>query len=274
MNSRQVVIGGITIQDANIYLTESFTDRMDVLNRVNLRDLFPSEAWSMYRILPQCSSILDLGCGGSNMFQVVRQIVPNAYYTGLDLNPTLVERGQEAFANTNAQFVQGDILGHLQKTDQKYDCVMGWGVTYVIPFFYDALDLVMSKDMSQFFIFDMRVTGSDSTLDDMDLSSASYGGIANPNYWHSFTEFLQIIKKWEHKLKNVEISGYEFPVGEAVRFSPDSPRPTVLSVVLESNSNTDSPEPACNWFIRVPPSLSVPDGFVFKGNAYVKDPNQ
>ena len=244
---------------------------MDVLNRVNLRDLYPSEAWSMYRILPQCETILDLGCGGGNMFQVVRQIAPNAHYTGLDLNPTLVERGQEAFGKSTATFIQGDILGHLQQSNEKYDCVMTWGVTYAIPFFYEAFDLVMSKDMARFFIFDMRVTDGESTLDDMNLSWASYGDVKNPNYWHSFPEFLDAIKKWEHKLRRVEISGYDYPVGSAAWFSEDSPRPTVLSVVLESKLRSDPADTPCSWLVRGPPSLTVPADFQSKGNAFVKE---
>ena len=43
--------------------TQEFIDRTAKLSRTELHNLYPSEAWALYRVLPKVSNVLDLGCG-------------------------------------------------------------------------------------------------------------------------------------------------------------------------------------------------------------------
>ena len=56
--------------------TTEFEKRTRELYRVELHKLYPSEAWALYRIMPQCETVLDLGCGNGAMGKIVQQIAP------------------------------------------------------------------------------------------------------------------------------------------------------------------------------------------------------
>ena len=53
--------------------TPEYEERTRQLYRVELHKLYPSEAWALYRILPECKTILDLGCGNGAMAAIARQ---------------------------------------------------------------------------------------------------------------------------------------------------------------------------------------------------------
>lgn len=244
-------------QHENIYLQPAFPLRMAELNRKGLRDLYPSEAWSMYRILPQCRSVLDLGCGGSNMLGVVRAINPEIRYVGVDFNPDLISAAQTARGSEAARFVQSDIEAFLRENTETFDCVMTWAVTYALPNFYECFDLVLEKRMGRFFMFDMRVSTLPGTIDDVNLAWSSYGSVRNPYYMHNYGEFLAAIRK--HAPASVEIAGYDFPVGTTSWVHPNLRQPTILSVVIETRaSEASGQQDPTAWHVRVPPHLQAP----------------
>ena len=43
--------------------TDAYRQRIASLNRVELHQLYPSESWSLFRVIPGSVSVLDLGCG-------------------------------------------------------------------------------------------------------------------------------------------------------------------------------------------------------------------
>ncbi len=106
--------------DVKAWNTTGFVERMHSLNRVNLRDLYPSEAWSIYRIIPQVNNLLDICCGGSNMSQIVRTVNPALNYTGVDLNKELVDEGNKKFGSEKVKFIASDIFRFLESHSTKY----------------------------------------------------------------------------------------------------------------------------------------------------------
>ena len=47
--------------------TKEYEERTRQLYRTDLYKLYPSEAWALYRILPECETVIDLGCGNGAM---------------------------------------------------------------------------------------------------------------------------------------------------------------------------------------------------------------
>ena len=72
--------------------TSEYENRVKQLNRTELHKLYPSESWALYRILPQCKNVLDLGCGNGAMAEITRKISPKTQYTGVDHQENLIPK--------------------------------------------------------------------------------------------------------------------------------------------------------------------------------------
>ena len=49
--------------EKNRWDTEAYISHIEELTRTELCKLYPSETWSLYRIILLCKNVLDLGCG-------------------------------------------------------------------------------------------------------------------------------------------------------------------------------------------------------------------
>lgn len=232
--------------------TKGFVDRMHQLNRVKLRDLYPSEAWSMYRILPQVNQVIDICCGGSNMSQIVKAINPSIDYTGVELNEKLVQEGNDVFGSETVRFICSDVFDFLNTCTVQYECVMAWAAVTHFADMYGLIDKLF-KLAGRFFLFDVRLTDTDSTVADEKIAWTEYDGMRHPYYIAATKEFFEFLKIKESELRAVEIAGYDYPFGSTSWVSPDILQPGVFSVVLEKKRKEDTSE--TDWFLRIPPAF-------------------
>ncbi|MFQ5873751.1 MAG: class I SAM-dependent methyltransferase, partial [Dehalococcoidia bacterium] len=232
--------------------TVEFVQRVAQLERANLRDLFPSEAWSLYRILPHCESVLDLGCGNGRMAAILQAISPRTYSIGVDSNATLVQRASQEYAGANARFVQADVFQFLDNGNEPFDCVMAWALLYALTNFKELLDGMIAR-ASKWVLFDMRVANVEKTIADTALAYTQYGDVRAPYVIASFRDLLQHLKGHEAALASVEMTGYHFPPGPTCWVSDTLSQPAVLLVVLERRPQEHGPnQRSTEWYIKVP----------------------
>ena len=103
----------MAIKSNHRWNTEIYEERAKELYRSELHKLYPSESWALYRILPDCKDVLDLGCGIGAMAKIVQQISPNTKYTGMDHQKNLIKKAQIEFPFAN--FSSGDLLEYIKK---------------------------------------------------------------------------------------------------------------------------------------------------------------
>ena len=238
------------------WLTDGFVQRIRGLHRTRLRDLYPSEAWALYRVVPHCNTVLDLGCGSGAMFEIVRAISPKTHYTGVDINPVLVESARSQYASDLAGFIEADALHFLETCEARFDCIMSWAVLSGIPDFGTLVEGMIGRS-SRYVLFDMRVANVEATVADTRLAYSVYDDIKAPFVIASFSGLLRSLRLHDKDLKSVEITGYDMPVGAVSWISEALPQPSVVSVVLERSplDERSSVNPATDWYVNVPPHL-------------------
>ncbi len=80
----------------------------------------------------EVSSVLDIGCGFGDCCEYLEQTNPQAIYTGVDINNSLIEIAKKKFPNNN--FFCGDILDQKfydlisNNSKKKFDIVISSGV--------------------------------------------------------------------------------------------------------------------------------------------------
>lgn len=239
----------------DLWLTRGFVRRVAGLDRTRLRDLYPSEAWSLYRVLPRCRTVVDLGCGSGAMSQVVRAISPKTRYLGVDLNPVLIRRAAARYGNAQTRFIQGDLWEFLKGAEASADGIMAWAVLYACAEFERLISRMIAR-AKRFVLFDMRVANISETVADIGMAHTVYDGTKGPYVIASFRALLDELRRHGRGLQRAEIAGYDYPVGPAVWMSGRLPQPSVISVVLEKGrpagrAGRGGPE----WFVKVPPGL-------------------
>ena len=105
--------------------TQEFEKRVENLNRTDLCNLYPSESWCLYRILPNCIDVVDLGCGNGAKASIVRGISPQTQYIGVDHQATVIEKAKNTYPY--AHFISDD-MESFARSMEPVDCVMSWSV--------------------------------------------------------------------------------------------------------------------------------------------------
>ena len=136
------------------YNSKEFINRVHELKRIKPRNLYPSEAWSLYRILPECRNVLDLGCGGGDMAEIVSTISKTTQYIGLDSNQDLIDIALKSSFAGNPRFIPEDVFKYLEGKEA-FECVMGWAFLYAVLDPYKLLELMVKK-ASKYVLFDIR----------------------------------------------------------------------------------------------------------------------
>ena len=230
--------------------TREYEERTRQLYRTELHKLYPSEAWALYRILPQCDSILDLGCGNGAMAAVARQIAPDARYTGVDHQARLMEEAAEAFPY--AGFHAADLAEYL-KTAPEFDCVMSWSV---IKSFADWRGLVagMVDRARKFVVCDIRVANTEIEAFDDQVCSADYGGRRGPIVFLGYPGYRDALLEHKDQLDRIEIAAYQSEWGKFVHLREDLRPETFLVIsVLTGKGVLDGNE--FELFERLPGNL-------------------
>jgi SAM-dependent methyltransferase len=208
--------------------TPAFEERTRQLYRTDLHKLYPSEAWCLYRIMPRCRTVLDLGCGNGAMASVVHQIAPDTHYTGVDHQATLMREAKEAFPY--ADFEAGDLRTYLASCNP-VDCVMSWSVIKSFADWRAVISGMIAK-ATRYVIFDMRVANIEREIFDDKVCWAQYGGVRGAHALFNYPTLLQGIMQNKDALARVEIAGYQSRYGKNVQFTIPEPDLFLVSCVL------------------------------------------
>lgn len=197
--------------------TEEYEKRVRDLFRVDLNKLYPSEAWALYRVLPHCKTVVDLGCGTGSMSAVVRQIAPDCKYEGVDHQPRLMEEAKDLFPF--ASFNYDDLMPFIEQHDS-VDCVMSWSV---IKSFANWRELTAAiVDKSRYYsIFDIRVANTDIEAFDLDVCWAEYGGRRGPITYLNYTTFRNHLVSLNSDIARIEFVAYQSQWGKYVHLRED-----------------------------------------------------
>ncbi|MFC8826367.1 class I SAM-dependent methyltransferase [Streptomyces sp. NPDC057137] len=91
-------------------------------------DAEPVFHWTQYaghgpgaELLGDPSTVLEIGCGTGRALAHLAQRGIKA--TGVDLSPVMVAKTRERWAETDAQFVHGEVLDYLTDTTDTYDAI-------------------------------------------------------------------------------------------------------------------------------------------------------
>lgn len=213
--------------------TREYEERTRQLYRTELHKLYPSEAWALYRILPQCSTVLDLGCGNGAMAAITRKIAPEAKYYGVDHQAKLIEEASKAFPY--ADFEASDLAEYL-KNCPTYDCIMSWSV---IKSFGNWRELIesMLKKARKYVICDIRVANTDFEAFDNTVCWADYGGRRGPIAFVSYPQYRDALLTHKARLDRIEMVAYQSEWGQFVHLRDDLDPDTfiIVSVLVKKD---------------------------------------
>jgi len=216
----------MTLDRDHRWNTTEYERRTRELYRTELHKLYPSEAWALYRILPQCDSILDLGCGNGAMADIARQIAPHSHYTGMDHQEALMAEAGKAFPF--ADFVADDLVAFL-KACGEYDCVMSWSVIKSFGNWRELIDLMVER-ARKYVICDIRVANTDVEAFDDTVCWADYGGRRGPIAFLNYPTYRDALLQHRDDLDRIEIAGYQSEWGRFVQLRQDLSPETFLIV--------------------------------------------
>lgn len=231
--------------------TEEFEKRTKELYRVELHKLYPSEAWALYRVMPQCKTVLDLGCGNGAMGNIVRQISPDTQYTGMDHQGKLMKKASDIFPF--AKYSAGDLLPYLESCAQ-FDAVMAWSV---IKSFQNWRGIVadMIQKANKYVMVDIRVANVESEIWDEKICWAQYGDRKGPMAVPNYRAFKQALLEHSDVLERIEILSYQSVFGKQVHFKGIEPKQFIVVCVLKKKQGADDNAKACDVYEQLPGNL-------------------
>lgn len=241
-----------TSKEGHRWDTEEFEKRTKELNRTELFKLYPSEAWSLYRIIPQCKTVLDLGCGNGAMANIVRQISPETKYTGSDHQGKLMKAASEIFPFAN--FKAGDIL-ELLSTFPEYDAVMSWSVIKSFQNWREVIANMLQK-AEKYVMFDLRVSNVEKEFWDEKICWAMYGNRRGPILVLNYKTLKEALLKYAGELERIEIAAYQSSFDWRTQFSGTPPEQFVVSCVLKKKVKGDKANSdECEVYEQLPAKL-------------------
>ncbi len=231
--------------------TKEYETRTKQLYRTDLHKLYPSEAWALYRILPECNTVLDLGCGNGAMAAIANKISTKTKYTGIDHQSNLMQEAAELFPYAN--FAADDLLNSI-KTCETFDCVMSWSV---IKSFENWRELIthMLEKTSKYVICDIRVANTDIEAFDDSVCWADYGGRKGPIMYLNYSTFRDALLEYKDQLESIEIAVYQSEWGKFVHLKDGLNPETFLVTCVLTKKNMTSEDKEFNLFERLPANL-------------------
>lgn len=232
--------------------TEEYEARTRQLYRTELHKLYPSEAWALYRILPNCKSILDLGCGNGAMAAIAKQIAPDAKYTGMDHQANLMEEAKKAFPF--AEFDRRRPIAVFEELGCS-DCVMSWSVIKSFGNWREVVSEMVAK-ANKYVICDIRVANTDIEAFDDQVLWADYGGRRGPITFLNYQTFRDGLLENAKDLKCIELAAYQSEWGQFVHLKEGlSPETFLVVAVLHKKGSNADPNDECEVFERLPGNL-------------------
>ncbi|MAF95450.1 MAG: class I SAM-dependent methyltransferase [Nitrospinaceae bacterium] len=240
------------MNDTHRWDTEEFEKRTKELYRTEIHKLYPSEAWCLYRIIPDCRTVLDLGCGNGAMAKIIQQISSTIEYTGVDHQEKLMNEAKELFPP--ATFHAADLMDFIS-TCSHFDGVMSWSVIKSFQNWRELIGKMIFK-AQKYVMFDIRVANVEKEIWDENVCWADYSGRKGPIIVLNYSIFKEGIMGFSDRLEKMEIAAYQSGFGKYVHFSGKEPEQFILSVVLKRKHgralNQNQP---CSIYEQLPGNL-------------------
>ena len=232
--------------------TQEFESRVESLNRAQLHHLYPSESWCLYRILPNCADVIDLGCGNGAKAAIAHGISPQTQYTGVDHQANVIEKAKTMFPY--ADFFADDLEGFIKQV-KPVDCVMSWSVIKSFRNWREIIGLMLEKSQ-KFVICDIRVANTDREVFDENICWADYGGVKGPITLLNYLTFKKGLLAYEDQLDRIELVAYQSDWGSFVQIDGDESDFFLVTCVLTKKGTLgnagDSP---CEIYEQLPQKL-------------------
>jgi 2-polyprenyl-3-methyl-5-hydroxy-6-metoxy-1,4-benzoquinol methylase len=232
--------------------TQEFIDRTAKLSRTELHNLYPSEAWALYRVLPKVSNVLDLGCGNGAMASISNKISEKTNYTGVDHQKNLMESAKTLFPFAN--FYYSDLLEYLQKC-KMYECIMSWSVIKSFSNWREIIKEIVNKS-SKKVIFDLRVANVDKEIFDENICWAEYGNIKGAHILTNYSELKNTIKSLSCSIGKAELVAYKSDYGKNVHFNIKKPDFFLVCCVLDIKKSEDNNANDIEFYEQIPSQLN------------------
>lgn len=123
-------------------------------HRQNPDDLYPSERFFLPELLPQVSSVLDVGSAAGGFSRIMKSFNPGLQYTGVDINREFVEIARRAFPEST--FAIGDGIT-FDTAPGTYDLVHSTGILHVNSRFKEIV-AACYRQARRYLVCDFRAT--------------------------------------------------------------------------------------------------------------------
>lgn len=208
--------------------TESFVRRQHELRAGGLRALYPSQAWSMYRVAPLCESVIDFGFGSEESLLALREMNPFIRYTGIDSDTEIVSTAAAKHRDERTDFAAVDFelfdYGVAELTQ-------GWSFVYAHDRPFHAIKKLWSC-ATRFSLFDVRATHLDDDVIDIERSYGEHDGQRVCYPLLSWERLLAYLAELDPRPR-IEFTTYYFPPSQYVHIERALPEPFVASIVLD-----------------------------------------
>lgn len=232
--------------------TKEFEERTRELYRVDLHKLYPSEAWCLYRIMPQCETVLDLGCGNGAMSKIVQQISPKTQYTGMDHQKNLMQQAQKVFPFAN--YESGDLLSYLESCET-FDCIMAWSVLKSFGDWREVLAKMLAK-ARKYVVADIRIANVEEEIWDQEICYAEYDGRRGPTVVPNYFNLKNALLEHSDELERVELACHQSVFGKFIHFKGINPKQFISVFVLKKKDTQNSRDTSfCEFYEQVPANL-------------------
>ena len=119
--------------------------------------------------------------------------------------------------------------------------VQGWSFVYALDRPYAAIEKMYALT-ERYCVFDLRATGLEDDVLDIDRARGELGGTVLPYPLLSWSRFQEFVLALSPGPRRLEFATYYFPPGPYVRLAPDLPEPFVAAVLIEKGSGNEETE--------------------------------
>lgn len=204
-------------------------------SRNSIGELYPSEKHFFLDRLPDCVSVLDVGCAAGGFSQACREVVPDIRYRGLDVSQNLVERASQQYADAHTAFSIYDGREFpADIRDAGYDMVYSFGVLHHVPHWERVVQQMVAAS-GKFVCFDLRLSFEGGTAGHQIIDfDEEWDGETKIDY--IVVEFFDALKKIREAAgdsSRVSLYGYECPPTSKARV--DREKVVMASFCVDKN---------------------------------------